>query len=135
MEDMQAAAAELAAGEANDEDLDGEDGEISSQTSDDGEVGGDGPDGEWVDDEDGVGTTGRKKKVFSCIDKVRHSSQFAQRSSNRRINIASCCRGRYSLIRGQTQEDPSAHSEILPCRAPSLGPHSQYEDPLEYHLC
>ena len=92
MEDMQVAAAELAAGEANDEDANGEAREISSQSSDDGEVGGDGADGEWVDDEVLVGTAGRKKKVFSCIDKVRRSSLFTEHSSNKRVNVASCCR-------------------------------------------
>jgi hypothetical protein len=98
MEDMQAAATELAAGEANDEDVNGEDGEISSPSSDDGEVGGDAADGEWVDDEDLVGTAGQKKKVFSCIDKVRRSSQFTEHGSNRRVNVASCCRCRYPSI-------------------------------------
>ena len=53
------------------------------QSSNDGEIGGVHADGEWVDDEDEVGTTIQKKKTFSCIDKVRCCGQFAQCGSNR----------------------------------------------------
>ena len=83
MEDMQTAAAELAAGKTNKEDVGDEDIESLSQSSDDGEIGGVHADGEWVDDEDEVGTTTQKKKTFSCIDKVRCCGQFAQCGSNR----------------------------------------------------
>jgi hypothetical protein len=69
LEDMQAAAAELANGAGGDENLSGSDSESSDSENDER-----GEEGDWEDAEDEDKIPAKQtKKILSCVDKVRHS--------------------------------------------------------------